>query len=70
MFYKSAITPKGNSSYSYKSQTEADERAAQLDANGCTGCTGCTGCVYCRHCTGCVYCRYCTGLIDAKGVEK
>ena len=45
--YISALTSKGNSSYSYSSQAEADERAAALDANGCTGCTGCTDCTRC-----------------------
>ena len=32
--YHSQLTPKGNSSYSYVSQQEADARAAALDAAG------------------------------------
>ena len=44
MRYESKLTEKGNSSYSYISQAEADTRAKALDDSGCTGCTGCARC--------------------------
>ena len=56
MRYESKLTEKGNSSYSYTSQAEADTRAKALDDSGCTGCTGCTGCAHCAHCTDCTDC--------------
>jgi len=38
MRYESKLTEKGNSSYSYISQAEADTRAKALDDSGCARC--------------------------------
>ena len=52
MLYQSKVTPKGNSSYSYNSQAEADAHAAALDAANCSDCSGCSGCSGCSDCSG------------------
>jgi len=41
MRYESKLTEKGNSSYSYISQAEADTRAKALDDSGCARCARC-----------------------------
>lgn len=40
MRYESARTDRGNVGMSYRSQAEADKRAADMDAAGCRGCRG------------------------------
>ena len=52
MQYVSEVTQKGNSSYSFTAQAEADARALALDQAGCTDCTYCTDCTDCTDCTG------------------
>ncbi len=47
MRYTSQVTPKGNSSYSYRSQADADAKAAALDAASCSDCSHCSGCLDC-----------------------
>ena len=47
MIYYSAATPKGNSSYSYNSQEDADANAKYVDDHGCSNCS------YCSDCYGC-----------------
>ena len=39
MKFISAVTEKGNSSYSIMSQEEADERVKFLDDNNCSNCS-------------------------------
>ena len=56
MLFRSQITPKGNSSYSYASQAEADARAAALDTNNCSDCSRCSVCSECSRCSECSDC--------------
>lgn len=54
--YTSAVTSKGNSSYSYTSQADAEQNAFVLDValcKDCKSCVDCRGCVDCRDCVGC-----------------
>ena len=56
MIFQSAITYKGNSSFSFNSQEEADRRAYVLDCNGCVACTNCIDCTDCKECIACIAC--------------
>ena len=47
MIYYSAVTPKGNSSYSYDSQEDAEAKAKYLDDHDCSDCSYCSGCFRC-----------------------
>ena len=76
MQYVSEVTQKGNSSYSFTAQAEADARALALDQAGCTyctyctdctDCTRCTRCTRCTDCTDCTRCTYCTYCTDCTG---
>jgi len=69
--YYSAVTPMGNSSYSYNSQEEADGFARELDENGCRYCSLCRKCYYCVGCLRCVHCSACKfsyGCSDCSGL--
>lgn len=59
--YVSDVTPEGNSSFSFLSREEADNRAAALDAKGCVNCIECIACVDCNNCFNCVNCADCDG---------
>lgn len=61
MKFTSQTTTKGNSSYSYVSQEDAEINAASLDSNGCINCISCRSCVDCINCRDCVCCDDCNG---------
>ena len=69
----SSVTPKGNSSFSYISEEDAERNAKALDDASCTNCTDCTDCRDCRdcrdcaNCANCANCRYCTDCRDCRG---
>ena len=67
MIFKSAITYKGNSSFSFNSQEEADRRAYVLDCNGCVDCTNCIDCTNCTNCIDCTNCTNCKECIGVSG---
>ena len=64
MIFQSAITYKGNSSFSFNSQEEADRRAYVLDCNGCVDCTNCIKCINCTNCKECINCTNCKECTD------
>lgn len=67
MRYVSRRTPKGNSSFSYISQEDAESKAKALDARGCVDCiecVDCTDCWSCWSCRGCASCRACSRCSD------
>lgn len=59
MIYKSKITPKGNSSYSFISKKEAEINANKLDKNNCHNCLNCHNCYNCSNCFDCSFCTDC-----------
>jgi len=73
MRYTSQVTPKGNSSYSYRSQADADAKAAALDAASCLNCSDCSycsrcsDCSDCSRCSDCSYCSDCSDCSDCSG---
>lgn len=81
--FRSAITPKGNSSTSLVSQKEADFQAQLLDENGNTNCTDshacydcrdsnllrdCRKCSECSNLRNCASCYRCTGCNSSTGL--
>jgi len=64
MRYTSQVTPKGNSSYSYMSQADADARAAALDEANCSRCSRCLNCSDCSNCSHCSRCLDCSDCLD------
>jgi len=64
--FTSAITLKWNSSYSYQSQEQADNRAKYLDDNNCVDCINCVGCENSNNCVGCVNCVDCAGCVNCE----
>lgn len=74
--FVSALTEKGNSGLSYKSQAEADQFGAKLDENGCTNCVECSECIDCHNCfeskmlMQCRYCTCCYGLVKASNLDN
>ena len=54
--FHSKVTEKGNSSYSFFSQEEAESRARFLDENNCINCINCIDCKDCKDCTNCINC--------------
>ena len=65
--FTSNVTLKGNSSFSYISQEDAESNAKALDDTNCTNCTdciNCTDCTNCRNCRNCIYCTDCTDCTD------
>ena len=67
MFYTAKNEKTGNSSFSYKSQGEADSRLKYLDDNDCTNCENC---VHCKYCTGCAACVDCEDCIECTNCEN
>lgn len=74
--YVTPLTPKGNSSYSYSSWYEANQRARYLDQGNCYNCvecincvnsTNCKGCTEVKNCTNCEMCYQCFGCKNLKG---
>ena len=65
--YISEVTPKGNSSYSYTSQEDADMNARELDSKGCISCVGCINCddcIDCINCNNCIDCYSCDTVMN------
>ncbi len=76
--YISETSRFGNSSFSYTSQHEANERLKFLDANNNQNCTLCVNLVDCRNChqcaqsnklTNCTECASCSQIWDCTGCE-
>lgn len=79
MIYYSIVTPKGNSSYSYDSQEDAEAKAKYLDDHGCAYCSrcsccaccsGCSDCSYCSFCSDCSRCSHCSGCSDCSDCSR
>ncbi len=71
--YVTPLTPKGNSSYSYISLYEANQRARYLDQGNCTNCIECINCVNCKNCKGCTElknCENCEQCYDCFGSQN
>ena len=64
MKYISQKTIKGNTSYSFVSQEDAEINAASLDSNGCVNCINCVCCINCDDCNGCINCIDCIDCIN------
>lgn len=64
--FRSAITAKGNSSFSSVSQEAADKAAQALDDDFCVDCIDCIDCIDCENCVGCIQCMECFDSVGCK----